>query len=46
MGFYGREIRYRELRDATDRFAHALASLGVRKADRVATVYRLRGVFA
>ena len=34
--FYGRSITYRELRDATDRFANALASLGVRKGDRVA----------
>lgn len=34
--FYGREVSYRELRDATDRLAHALAALGVRKGDRVA----------
>ncbi len=34
--FYGREISYRELRDATDRLACALAALGVRKGDRVA----------
>lgn len=34
--FYGREVSYRELRDATDRLAHALATLGVRKGDRVA----------
>jgi len=34
--FYGRTITYRELRDATDRLANALASLGVRKGDRVA----------
>jgi long-chain acyl-CoA synthetase len=34
--FYGREIRYRELREAADRLAHALASLGVKKGDRVA----------
>lgn len=34
--FYGREIRYRELREATDRFACALAGLGVKKGDRVA----------
>jgi long-chain acyl-CoA synthetase len=34
--FYGRSITYRELRDATDRFACALADLGVRKGDRVA----------
>ena len=34
--FYGREISYRELREATDRFACALAGLGVKKGDRVA----------
>jgi long-chain acyl-CoA synthetase len=34
--FYGREITYRELRDATDRLAHALAELGLKKGDRVA----------
>src|SRR3990172_3182088 len=34
--FYGRRISYRELRDATDRLACALADLGVRKGDRVA----------
>jgi long-chain acyl-CoA synthetase len=34
--FYGRAISYRELRDATDRFACALADLGVKKGDRVA----------
>jgi long-chain acyl-CoA synthetase len=34
--FYGRDITYGELRDATDRFACALADLGVRKGDRVA----------
>ena len=34
--FYGREIAYRELRDATDRLAHALAALGLKKGDRVA----------
>ena len=34
--FYGRTITYRELRDASDRLANALASLGVRKGDRVA----------
>jgi long-chain acyl-CoA synthetase len=33
--FYGRSITYRELRDATDRFACALAALGLRKGDRV-----------
>jgi long-chain acyl-CoA synthetase len=34
--FYGRELRYRELREATDRFANALAGLGIQKGDRVA----------
>ena len=34
--FYGRAISYRELREATDRFAHALAAHGVKKGDRVA----------
>ena len=34
--FYGRSITYRELREATDRFAAALADLGVKKGDRVA----------
>jgi long-chain acyl-CoA synthetase len=34
--FYGREVRYRELREAADRFAAALARLGAKKGDRVA----------
>jgi len=34
--FYGRSMTYRELRDATDRLACALARLGVKKGDRVA----------
>src|SRR5882672_48617 len=34
--FYGRSISYRELREATDRLACALAALGVNKGDRVA----------
>ena len=34
--FYGRSIRYRELREAADRLACALADLGIRKGDRVA----------
>jgi long-chain acyl-CoA synthetase len=34
--FYGRSVTYRELREASDRLACALASLGVRKGDRIA----------
>jgi long-chain acyl-CoA synthetase len=34
--FYGRSITYRELREASDRLACALADLGVKKGDRVA----------
>jgi long-chain acyl-CoA synthetase len=34
--FYGRSISYRELREATDRLANALAARGVKKGDRVA----------
>src|SRR5712664_641367 len=34
--FYGRTISYRELREATDRLANALAARGVKKGDRVA----------
>ena len=34
--FYGRSITYRELREATDRLACALAAHGVKKGDRVA----------
>ena len=34
--FYGRTITYRELRDATDRLACALARRGLKKGDRVA----------
>src|SRR5262245_55852105 len=34
--FYGRSISYRELREATDRLANALAKLGLKKGDRIA----------
>jgi len=34
--FYGKKIRYRKLQELTDRFAAALADLGVRKGDTVA----------
>jgi long-chain acyl-CoA synthetase len=36
VAFYGRTISYRELREASDRLANALAALGVKKGDRVA----------
>jgi len=34
--FYGRDITYRELREAVDRLANALAALGLKKGDRAA----------
>ncbi|MCB2189553.1 MAG: AMP-binding protein [Deltaproteobacteria bacterium] len=34
--FYGKKISYKELQDLADRFAAALAALGVAKGDRVA----------
>lgn len=34
--FYGRKISYRDLREKVDRFATALADLGIKKGDRVA----------
>jgi len=34
--FYGREISYRELDEASDRFANYLRQNGVKKGDRVA----------
>ena len=34
--FYGRDITFRELKEAADRCANALCALGVRKGDRVA----------
>jgi long-chain acyl-CoA synthetase len=36
VAFYGREVKYRELRDGADRLAAAFADLGVRKGDRLA----------
>jgi long-chain acyl-CoA synthetase len=36
VAFYGRTLSYRELREATDRLANALAAHGVKKGDRVA----------
>lgn len=36
FSFYGAKMKYRELKDQIDRFATALADLGVRKGDRVA----------
>ncbi|TDC93808.1 AMP-binding protein [Actinomadura sp. 7K507] len=36
--FFGREISYRDLRDAVDRFADGLHRLGVQPGDRVALV--------
>ena len=36
VAFYGRSISYRELRDAADRLACALATLGLKKGDRIA----------
>jgi len=34
--FYGKTIKYKELRDKVDRFATALSKMGVRKGDVVA----------
>jgi long-chain acyl-CoA synthetase len=36
--YLGRRIQYHELKEYVNRFANALASLGVKKGDRVATV--------
>jgi len=36
--FFGQKIGYRELDRASNRFAHALRSLGVKKGDRVAII--------
>jgi long-chain acyl-CoA synthetase len=36
--FYGAKIRYRELKRLTDRFADGLASLGLKKGDRLALI--------
>ena len=38
LAFLGTTLTYRELKDAVDRFASALADLGVAKGDRVAIV--------
>jgi long-chain acyl-CoA synthetase len=38
LAFLGTRITYRELKDQVDRFATALAGLGVKKGDRVAIV--------
>lgn len=38
LAFLGTRLTYRELKDAVDRFASALAGLGVGKGDRVAIV--------
>ncbi|GAA4607592.1 long-chain fatty acid--CoA ligase [Actinoallomurus liliacearum] len=38
LEFLGRSMTYARLRDAVDRFATALAGLGVRKGDRVAVI--------
>ena len=34
--FYGRKIRFKELRDKVDRLANALASIGIKKGGRIA----------
>jgi len=36
LSFYGRDITYKELDEAIDRFAQGLISLGVKRGDRVA----------
>ncbi|MFZ5863086.1 MAG: long-chain-fatty-acid--CoA ligase [Nitrospirota bacterium] len=38
LDFYGRRLTYLQLDRAANRFAHALAGLGVRKGDRVAVM--------
>lgn len=39
INFYGREVTFRELDEASDRFAAALVKLGVKKGDRVALYF-------
>ncbi|MGB9847188.1 MAG: AMP-binding protein, partial [Desulfotomaculales bacterium] len=39
INFYGREVTFRELDEASDRFATALVKLGVKKGDRVALYF-------
>ncbi len=36
INFYGKKIKYKELRNKVDRFAKALHDLGIKKGDRVA----------
>lgn len=38
LHFFGQQISYRELDSLSNRFAHALRKLGVRKGDRVAVI--------
>lgn len=38
IDYLGKKIRYHELRDYVDRLANALAGLGIKKGDKVATI--------
>lgn len=38
IDYLGKKIRYRELREYVDRLANALAGLGIKKGDKVATI--------